>query len=41
LSARLDLRRKQDLDTLESLMREGDVFSQGYRPETLANRGTI
>jgi crotonobetainyl-CoA:carnitine CoA-transferase CaiB-like acyl-CoA transferase len=39
LSARLDLRQPQDLDTLKSLMREGDVFSQGYRPGTLGNRG--
>jgi hypothetical protein len=39
LSARLDLRQAQDLDTLKGLVREGDVFSQGYRPGTLANRG--
>jgi crotonobetainyl-CoA:carnitine CoA-transferase CaiB-like acyl-CoA transferase len=39
LSARLDLRQPQDLDTLKSLVREGDVFSQGYRPGTLGNRG--
>src|SRR5437870_11495819 len=39
LSARLDLRQPQDLDTLKSLVREGDVFSQGYRPGTLSNRG--
>jgi crotonobetainyl-CoA:carnitine CoA-transferase CaiB-like acyl-CoA transferase len=39
LSARLDLRQPQDLDTLKGLVREGDVFSQGYRPGTLANRG--
>jgi crotonobetainyl-CoA:carnitine CoA-transferase CaiB-like acyl-CoA transferase len=39
LSARLDLRQPRDLDTLKGLVREGDVFSQGYRPGTLANRG--
>ena len=39
LSARLDLRQPQDLETLKSLLREGDVFSQGYRPGTLADRG--
>src|SRR5207248_9224372 len=39
LSARLDLRQPKDLDTLKGLVRDGDVFSQGYRPGTLANRG--
>jgi crotonobetainyl-CoA:carnitine CoA-transferase CaiB-like acyl-CoA transferase len=39
LSARLDLRQPKDLDTLKGLVREGDVFSQGYRPGTLAARG--
>jgi len=39
LSARLDLRQAQDLDALKGLVREGDVFSQGYRPGTLGNRG--
>jgi crotonobetainyl-CoA:carnitine CoA-transferase CaiB-like acyl-CoA transferase len=39
LSARLDLRQPQDLETLKGLVREGDVFSQGYRPGTLAARG--
>src|SRR6266571_4218837 len=39
LSARLDLRQPKDLETLERLVREGDVFSQGYRPGTLGNRG--
>jgi crotonobetainyl-CoA:carnitine CoA-transferase CaiB-like acyl-CoA transferase len=39
LSARLDLRQPRDLATLKDLVREGDVFSQGYRPGTLANRG--
>src|ERR1700716_939105 len=39
LSARLDLRQPKDLETLKGLVREGDVFSQGYRPGTLGNRG--
>jgi len=39
LSARLDLRQPQDLETMCGLVREADVFSQGYRPGTLANRG--
>src|SRR5438093_6147 len=39
LSARLDLRQPNDLETLRGLVREADVFSQGYRPETLGNRG--
>ena len=39
LSARLDLRQPQDLDALKGLVREADVFSQGYRPGTLGNRG--
>src|SRR5437660_2344512 len=39
LSARLDLRQPQDVATLKDLVREGDVFSQGYRPGTLGNRG--
>jgi crotonobetainyl-CoA:carnitine CoA-transferase CaiB-like acyl-CoA transferase len=39
LSARLDLRQPAQLDTLRGLVREADVFSQGYRPETLSNRG--
>ena len=39
LSATLDLRQKKDLDTLLGLVRETDVFSQGYRPGTLAARG--
>jgi crotonobetainyl-CoA:carnitine CoA-transferase CaiB-like acyl-CoA transferase len=39
LSARLDLRQPQELEQLKSLVREGDVFSQGYRPGTLAGRG--
>jgi crotonobetainyl-CoA:carnitine CoA-transferase CaiB-like acyl-CoA transferase len=39
LSAHLDLRRPQDLETLRGLVREADVFSQGYRPGTLGDRG--
>jgi crotonobetainyl-CoA:carnitine CoA-transferase CaiB-like acyl-CoA transferase len=39
LSAQLDLREPRDLDTLRDLVREADVFSQGYRPNTLDNRG--
>lgn len=39
LSAQLDLREQSDLDTLRELVCEGDVFSQGYRPGTLGNRG--
>jgi crotonobetainyl-CoA:carnitine CoA-transferase CaiB-like acyl-CoA transferase len=39
LSAHLDLRQAKDLATLKDLVREADVFSQGYRPGTLGNRG--
>jgi crotonobetainyl-CoA:carnitine CoA-transferase CaiB-like acyl-CoA transferase len=39
LSAQLDLREQRDVDTLRGLVRETDVFSQGYRPGTLGNRG--
>ena len=39
LSAQLDLRQAKDVDTLRGLVREGDVFSQGYRPGTLGERG--
>src|SRR6059036_1319334 len=39
LSAELDLRAPGDLDILRGLVRKADVFSQGYRPGTLANRG--
>ncbi|HJO83642.1 MAG: CoA transferase [SAR202 cluster bacterium] len=39
LSAQLDLREPRDLETLRGLIRYGDVFSQGYRPGTLAARG--
>jgi len=39
LSAHLDLREQRDVDTLRGLVREADVFSQGYRPGTLGGRG--
>ena len=39
LSAHLDLREPKDVATLRDLVREGDVFSQGYRPGTLGDRG--
>ena len=39
LSTHLDLRDPGDLETLRGLVRESDVFSQGYRPGTLAQRG--
>ena len=39
LSALLDLREERDMETLRELVREGDVFSQGYRPGSLAQRG--
>jgi crotonobetainyl-CoA:carnitine CoA-transferase CaiB-like acyl-CoA transferase len=39
LSAHLDLREPKDLETLQGLVREADVFSQGYRPGTLGHRG--
>ena len=39
LSAHLDLRAPQGVETLRSLLREGDVFSQSFRPGALAARG--
>jgi crotonobetainyl-CoA:carnitine CoA-transferase CaiB-like acyl-CoA transferase len=39
LSAHLDLREPRDVETLRGLVRETDVFSQGYRPGTLGTRG--
>jgi crotonobetainyl-CoA:carnitine CoA-transferase CaiB-like acyl-CoA transferase len=39
LSAQLDLRQPEDVETLRGLVRETDVFSQGYRPGTLGQRG--
>jgi crotonobetainyl-CoA:carnitine CoA-transferase CaiB-like acyl-CoA transferase len=39
LSAQLDLRVGRDVATLRALVRDADVFSQSYRPGSLANRG--
>jgi crotonobetainyl-CoA:carnitine CoA-transferase CaiB-like acyl-CoA transferase len=39
LSSQLDLREPPALDTLKSLIRKADVFSQGYRPGSLGARG--
>jgi crotonobetainyl-CoA:carnitine CoA-transferase CaiB-like acyl-CoA transferase len=39
LSAHLDLRTPGGVDALRALLREADVFSQSYRPGTLAARG--
>jgi crotonobetainyl-CoA:carnitine CoA-transferase CaiB-like acyl-CoA transferase len=39
LSAQLDLRAPSDAETLRGLVRQTDVFSQGYRPGSLAGRG--
>jgi crotonobetainyl-CoA:carnitine CoA-transferase CaiB-like acyl-CoA transferase len=39
LSARLDLRDPADVARLRELIRDGDVFSQSYRPGALAARG--
>src|SRR5881398_2380040 len=39
LSAHLDLREPKDIEILRGLVRETDVFSQGYRPGTLGDRG--
>ncbi len=39
LSAHLDLRDDKQKEILRHLAREADVFSQGYRPGTLAGRG--
>ena len=39
LSAFLDLRESTDVETLRGLVSNADVFSQGYRPGTLASRG--
>ena len=39
LAAYLDLRQPKAVETLRGLVREGDVFSQGYRPGTLGDRG--
>jgi crotonobetainyl-CoA:carnitine CoA-transferase CaiB-like acyl-CoA transferase len=39
LSTHLDLREEPQKEILRGLVREADVFSQGYRPGTLAGRG--
>src|SRR5450631_2742688 len=39
LCTHIDLREQKDVATLRGLVRETDVFSQGYRPGTLGNRG--
>jgi crotonobetainyl-CoA:carnitine CoA-transferase CaiB-like acyl-CoA transferase len=39
LSAFLDLRQPRDIETLRGLVRQADVFSQGYRPGSLGARG--
>jgi crotonobetainyl-CoA:carnitine CoA-transferase CaiB-like acyl-CoA transferase len=39
LSAQLDLRDPAAVETLRGLAAQSDVFSQGYRPGTLASRG--
>jgi crotonobetainyl-CoA:carnitine CoA-transferase CaiB-like acyl-CoA transferase len=38
-NAFLDLDRAEDVERLRALVREGDVFSQGYRADALARRG--
>src|SRR6185369_7166369 len=39
LQAYLDLRETAGVEKLQSLLREADVFSQSFRPGTLAARG--
>jgi crotonobetainyl-CoA:carnitine CoA-transferase CaiB-like acyl-CoA transferase len=39
LSAQLDLREPSNVETLRGLIKQADVFSQGYRPGTLGARG--
>ena len=39
LNAQLDLRDDSQRETLRDLVRQTDVFSQGYRPGTLGDRG--
>jgi crotonobetainyl-CoA:carnitine CoA-transferase CaiB-like acyl-CoA transferase len=39
LSAHLDLRREDGRDRLRALLRESDIFCQGYRPDALAAHG--
>jgi crotonobetainyl-CoA:carnitine CoA-transferase CaiB-like acyl-CoA transferase len=38
-SAQLDLRREDDRERLRALIRESDIFCQGYRPDALAGQG--
>ena len=38
LSAHIDLRKNEEVETLRELVSQADVFSQGYRPGTLARR---
>jgi len=35
----IDLREQASIDTLTGLVREADIFTQGYRPGTIAARG--
>ena len=39
LNAQLDMRQPDQLETLRGLIRNADVFSQGYRPGSLGARG--
>ena len=39
LTAQLDLRKAEDVETLRRLVKQADVFSQSYRPGALAARG--
>ena len=39
LAAHVDLRDAAGNETLRSLVRDSDIFTQGYRPDTLAARG--
>ncbi|HBK05105.1 MAG TPA: carnitine dehydratase [Acetobacteraceae bacterium] len=39
MSTYLDLRDQSNVDTLRGLVRQSDIFSQGYRPGTLGARG--
>jgi crotonobetainyl-CoA:carnitine CoA-transferase CaiB-like acyl-CoA transferase len=35
----IDLREQKGIETMKSLLREADIFTQGYRPGTLTARG--
>lgn len=39
LSTHLELREEQDRETLRGLLRDADIFVQGYRPGGLASKG--